>query len=135
MADLSLLAGSQTQSINVYIKNTSGAGLTGLAFNTSGLICYYTYAGNVTTATVVSLVTLAAVTTAYTSGGFKEIDATHMPGMYRFDIPNAALQINKGPQVTLYFSGASSMAQTPFTIQIITPHTANTAYGNIKYIY
>jgi hypothetical protein len=34
---------------------------------------------------------LAAVNSAYSSGGVKEVDATNMPGMYRVDIPDAAL--------------------------------------------
>lgn len=33
---------------------------------------------------------LAATTTAWTSGGVKEIDSTNQPGLYRLDVPNAA---------------------------------------------
>ena len=39
----------------------------------------------------VTPVTLAAITTAWTSGGFKEVDATKHKGLYRLDIPNAAV--------------------------------------------
>lgn len=34
---------------------------------------------------------LAAVDSAYSSGGVKEVDATNAPGLYRLDVPNAAL--------------------------------------------
>lgn len=39
-------------------------------------------------------ITLAALTNlndAYSSGGWKEVDATNMPGWYRLDVPDAAL--------------------------------------------
>jgi hypothetical protein len=33
---------------------------------------------------------LAAVDSAYSAGGWKEVDATNMPGLYRLDVPDAA---------------------------------------------
>lgn len=77
-------------SVHVFIRDssaTTGVGLTGLVFNTSGLTAYYALSAG--SSTSITLATLAAANSAYSSGGFKEVDATNMPGIYRFDIPNA----------------------------------------------
>lgn len=118
---LSILAGATSQSVNLFVRDsssTTGAGLTGLAYNTSGLTCYYTFAGANATATAVTLATLAAVNSAYSSGGFKEIDSTNMPGWYRFDIPNAALATSKGRSVAFHLKGATNMAPLPFEVEL-----------------
>lgn len=111
MADLSILAGSTSQSIDVdlYVLAT-GAPQTGLVFNSSGLTAAYSFTGQSATATAITLATLASVNSAYSSGGFKEIDATLMPGSYRLDIPNAALAASHGRQVAIAFTGFSGMA-------------------------
>lgn len=118
---LSILAGSTSQSVNIFIRDsssTTGGGLTGLVFNTASLTAYYTFAGANATATAITLATLAAVNSAFSSGGFKEIDATNMPGWYRFDIPNAALATSKGRSVAIHFKGATNMAPTPLEIEL-----------------
>ena len=43
------------------------------------------------TRTAITMATLAAVDSAHSDGGFKEVDSGNMPGVYRFDIPDAAL--------------------------------------------
>lgn len=121
MAKLSMLAGSTSQSVNVFIQASNvstGAGLTGLVFNTASLVAYYTFAGANTTAAVISLQTLAAVNSAWASGGFKEIDATNMPGLYRLDIPDAALAASKGRSVALMLKGAANMAPCLLEIEL-----------------
>jgi Rieske Fe-S protein len=42
------------------------------------------------TRTAITMATLAAVDSAHSDGGFKEVDATNMPGVYRLDVPDAA---------------------------------------------
>lgn len=114
---LSIKAGSTSVSVNVFIQDsssTTGAGLTGLVYNTSGLTCYYALPR--AAAVAVTLATLAAVTSAYSSGGFKEIDATNMPGWYRLDIPDAALA--SGRFVDLHLKGAANMAPLPIEIEL-----------------
>jgi hypothetical protein len=121
MAKLSIVAGATSQSCNVFIQDsssTTGAGLSGLAYNTAGLTAYYTFAGANCTAVAITLATLAGVTSAYSSGGFLEIDATHMKGWYRFDIPNAALAASKGRSVSFHFYGATNQAPAPFEIEL-----------------
>jgi hypothetical protein len=118
---LSIQAGKQSQSVNVFIQDsssTTGAGLTGLAYNTSGLTAYYSHAGANAGANAITLATLAAVNSAYSSGGFKEINSTTMPGWYRFDIPDACLAASKGRSVAIHLQGATNMAPLPIEIEL-----------------
>lgn len=106
MAKRTVFRGKTSATFTVFIRNaTTGAPLTGLVHNTSGLTC--SYATDQTARTAVTLATLAAANSAWSSGGFKEIDATNMPGAYRFDPPNAALAAGEG--VTFCFTGANSL--------------------------
>lgn len=114
---LSILAGSTSQTVNVFIQDsssTTGAGLAGLVYNSAGLTAYYALPK--AAAAAITLATLAAVTSAYSSGGFKEIDATNMPGWYRFDIPDAALA--SGRFVSIHLKGATNMAPLPIEIEL-----------------
>jgi hypothetical protein len=66
-------------------------------------------------------------TGAWVSGGFCEVDAVRMPGLYRFDIPNAMIAANtttasftikgasgtNGAYVTVEFDQASMLISTP----------------------
>lgn len=127
MAKLSVKVGSTSQTVNIFIQDSSsatGAGLTGLVFNSAGLTCYYALPR--AAAVSVTLATLAAVTSAYSSGGFKEIDATNMPGWYRLDIPDAALA--SGRFVGLHLKGATNMAPLPLEIEL----TANDNQDGVR---
>lgn len=114
---ISIVKGAISVVRRVFIQDSSsssGAGLTGLAFNTAGLTCYQMRdddgdAG----ATAVALVT--ATRGAWTSKGFKEKDATNAPGWYEFGIPNAAL-VAGSRSVEFHFKGAANMA--PCALQI-----------------
>ncbi len=82
--------GAANQIFELFIQDsssTTGAGLTGLAYNSSGLKAYYKRSSG----TASTSITLADITTlgTYTSGGFKEVDATNMPGVYEFHPPDA----------------------------------------------
>lgn len=73
-------AGSTSKSVYFDIldsTSTTGGRKTGLAFNTASLTAYYAKNGAASVA-----ITLATQTAsgAYSSGGFVEVDATHMPG-------------------------------------------------------
>lgn len=121
MAKLSIVAGATSQSVNVFIQNsslTTGAGLTGLVFNTASLVAYYTFTGANATSVAITLATLAAVNSAFSSGGFKEIDATNMPGLYRLDIPNAGLATSKGRSVTIMLKGAANMVPCVLEVEL-----------------
>lgn len=97
-------------SMNVQLfDDTNGSPKTGLVYNSAGVNISYARAGAARVA--VTEVTLASASAAYASGGFVEIDATNMPGVYRFDIPDAA--IATGVQlvtITFLFTGVRSKA-------------------------
>jgi hypothetical protein len=111
-----MIPGSTSQSVHVFIQDstsTTGAGLTGLAYNTGSLTAYYSRTRGA--ATSITLATLAAANSAYSSGGFKEIETSNMPGLYRFDIPDACLASGVRA-VTIMLKGAANMA--PVTLEI-----------------
>jgi hypothetical protein len=115
VAKVSLVAGTTSYTANIFIQDstvTTGAGKTGLVYNTASLTAYYVRPG----AAAVSI-TLATqtVTGAWSSGGFVEVDATNMPGVYRLDIPDAALAAGK-TSVAILLKGATGMA--PVTLEV-----------------
>lgn len=95
-------------------SSTTGAGLTGLVFNTSSLVAYY-HRDTDTTATAISLVTMTVGT--FTSSGFKEIDATNMPGWYQFCPPNAAIA-SGAKSCAFHLKGATNMAPLPIEVDL-----------------
>jgi len=83
-----VVVGTTDLSLEITLHNsTTGAGLTGVAF---GSVTTYYYRQGVASATQITMATLAANNTVHTDGGWKEIDATNMPGVYRFDSTDAA---------------------------------------------
>lgn len=77
--------------VTIYFKlrsDTTGLPVTGLAFNSAGANASYTRKG--ASAASITLATLAAANSAHSDGGFKEVDATLAPGLYRLDLPDAA---------------------------------------------
>lgn len=120
---MQVLAGATSQSILVFIQDsssTTGGGKTGLAYNTSSLVCYYAKPG--ANSVSVSLAT-QTVTGAFSSGGFVEVDSTNMPGIYRLDIPDAA--ISAVGTVVFMLKGASGMAPLPLEIQCVAYNPAD----------
>jgi hypothetical protein len=111
-------AGVTSQTIDIFIQDsssTTGAGLSGLAFNSSGLKAYYRK-GATGSATSITLAT-QTVGGAWSSGGFVEIDATNMKGVYRFDVPDTVLAAT--PWAILYFYGATNMAPVVAELEIV----------------
>jgi hypothetical protein len=110
--------GATSKSVDVFIRDsslTTGAGKTGLAYNTASLVAYYRRPG--AAATAITLATLANAQAAYSSGGFVEVDATNMPGVYRLDIPDAALATGVN-EVVIMLKGAANMEPVVLEIQL-----------------
>lgn len=117
MAKLDILKASTDVTVYVFIQNsslTTGAGLTGLVFNSASLVCYY-----VRPLAAAAQLTLATqtVTGAHSDGGFVEVDATNMPGVYRLDLSDAvcATGVNS---VVVMLKGATNMAPVLLEIQL-----------------
>jgi len=109
--------GSTSQILQIFIQDsssTTGAGLTGLTNGSSGLTAYY-HRDTDTTATAISLVSMTVGT--FTSSGFKEIDATNMPGWYQFCPPDAAFAAG-ATSVGFHLKGATNMAPLPIEIDL-----------------
>lgn len=118
MAQISRQVGTTSQVTLLFIQDsssTTGSGLTGLAYNTGSLTAYYKRSNG--TASVA--ITLANITTlgTYVSGGFKEVDATNLPGIYEFHPPDAALA-SGADSVAFVLKGATNMAPCPLIIEL-----------------
>ncbi len=111
------IVGATSEIWQIFIADssvTTGAGLTGLVFNSASLTAYY-HRDTDTTATAITLVTMTVGT--FTSGGFKEIDATHMPGWYQFCPPNLALA-SGAKSCAIHLKGATNMTPVPIEVQL-----------------
>lgn len=113
----SLLAGTTSKLLQIFIQDSSktdGSGLTGLLYNSAGLTAYY-YREGAASATAITLATMTVGTWA--SGGFKEIDATHMPGVYQIGVPDAVLAPGADSAV-IFLRGAADMVPLPLEIDL-----------------
>jgi hypothetical protein len=125
VAKLSIVAGATSQSVNVFIQDstsTTGAGLAAVApaggSLLTGTIAYYSFSGANASATVISLAVLATVGSAWSSAGIVTIDDTHMKGVCRLDIPNAVIAASKGRSVTVVISGGTNMAPCVLELEL-----------------
>ncbi len=129
MAKLSLIKGTTSYSAYVFVQDSSvstGAGLTGLAFNTAGLVASYVRPRAARQA--IALVTQTA-TGAYSAGGFVEVDSVNMPGLYRLDVPDAALAAGANA-VVIMLQGATHMAPVVLEIELTAVNNQDaTAFG------
>ena len=125
MAKLAIKKASTDVTTYVFIQDsskTTGEGLTGLAYNTASLVGYYVRPKG--SATAITLAT-QTVTGDHSDGGFKEIDATNMPGVYRLDLPDAVCATGV-PSVVVMLKGAANMSPVVLEIQL-TDFDLNTA--------
>jgi hypothetical protein len=105
---ITIASGSTSQSIEIYL------GATGLTVSTSGLSAYYNRTR--TAAINIPLIT-RTISQAWTAGGLAEVDAVNMPGIYRFDIPNDALNAG-ADDVTVVVKGLSTTVGAVVTIRL-----------------
>lgn len=118
MAKLCIMPGSPSVSLIVFISDSTsaeGLGKTGLTYSSSGLTCYYARPGAI--AQSVTLAYLASPTAAWVSGGFVEISAANMPGLYRFDVPPAAITTG-ARSVVVMLKGATGMSPVLLEIDL-----------------
>lgn len=128
MAKFEIKAGTTSKMLNLFIQDntvTTGAGLTGLTNNSAGLKARYIREGDA--ASVAIAITSAAIGT-YTSGGFIEIEASAMPGVYQIGLPNAVCSANAKSATIMYF-GASSMAPNVSELELTVVDNQLASYG------
>jgi len=107
-ATITIAPASTSQSIELYL------GATGLTASTSGLSARYNRSR---TASVAITLVARTIAQAWTSGGFAEVDATNMPGVYRLDIPDAAVAAG-ADDVTIVVRGASGTNGAVMTVKL-----------------
>lgn len=105
---ITIAPGSTSQSIELYL------GATGLTASTSGLTARY---NRTRTASVSIPLVARTIAQAWTSGGFAEVDSTNMPGVYRLDLPDAALAAG-ADDVTVVVRGASGTNGAVMTVKL-----------------
>lgn len=112
-------SGTTSKRLVIFIQKTNtttGVGLTGVTSASAGLTWYY-YRDDQTASTVVSVV--AETLGTWTSGGFVEIDATHLPGFYEIGVPNAAIASTNAPTwVYMQLQGAASMVPVNIELEL-----------------
>jgi hypothetical protein len=121
---VTIAPGATSQSIELYL------GATGLTASTSGLSARY---NRTRTASVSIPLVARTIGQAWTSGGFAEVDATNMPGIYRLDLPDAALAAG-ADDVTVVVRGASGTNGAVISIRLATSgltsaETASAVWG------
>lgn len=109
-----------TTDVTLYVfiadsSQTDGRGLTSLAYNSASLVA--SYVRPLGSRTAITLAT-QTVTGTHSDGGFVEVDATNMPGVYRLDLPDAvcATGVNS---VVVMLKGASNMAPVVLELELV----------------
>jgi hypothetical protein len=105
---ITIAPGATSQSVEVFL------GATGLTASTAGLSARY---NRTRTASVSIPLVARTIAQAWTSGGFAEVDATNMPGVYRLDLPDAALAAG-ADDVTVVVRGASGTNGAVMTVKL-----------------
>ena len=125
--------GSTSHSEYFVITDVSGVAKTGLVY--TDMTGSYVRAGG--SRTSVTMATLAAANSAWSTGGFKEVDATNQKGLYRWDIPDAAYATGVDNFIATLQSAATNPVHKEFRLtdwnkQIASiPNYAAGAYSGI----
>lgn len=129
-ADYVIKAGSTSQTIYVKIESSANsspglAGITGLTASMGVTASYVRQGGS---RTAITLAALGAVDAAWSSGGWFEVDSTNCAGLYRLDLPDAALATG-ADGVVVYLVGKNGLIfkQEKVTIALPTYATLRTA--------
>lgn len=119
---------NDTTSKSLYFMIYGPTGEPNSGLTETGFDLYYVTEGN-SVATKIDCTELAGENTAYTSGGCKEMGSL---GLYRVDVPNAALRAGIGKDVTFILDYATSTNiydRSSLTIQLSPSVDVNTVGG------
>jgi hypothetical protein len=131
MAKLAILKGTTSKLLKIFVQDssaTTGIGLSGLTNASGSLIGYYIREGD-SSATAISIV--SATVGTFTSGGFKEVDASHMKGVYEIGIPDAAIA-SGAKSVLVMLSGATNMAPVLLEIELTATDNQDSTRGGMS---
>lgn len=104
--DFGIYAADTSKTIYLRLRDsTTGLAKTGLAYNSAGAIASYTLPKEARAAITLATQT---VTGSWSSGGFVEVDATNCKGLYRLDLPNAAIASGDYTIISIQFTGVIS---------------------------
>jgi hypothetical protein len=108
--------------LHVQLRDTAGAPVTGLAYNTAGLTCRYqrdaeALSGAITLQDIAALGTYAAPS-ANTNLRFKEVDATNWPGLYELQLHNDWLAVSGAKRQLKILLRHASIAQQVIEIAL-----------------
>jgi len=106
---ITIAPGSTSQSIELYL------GVTGLTAATAGLSASFNRTRSL--AVPITLVAVSLMTDGWVSGGFKEVNPSTMPGVYRLDLPDAAVAAG-ADDVTVVVRGASGTNGAVMTVKL-----------------
>lgn len=122
---VAIVKDSTDQTVDIFVadsSSTTGAGLTGLAYNTASLVCYYRR-GATGTPTALTLAT-QTVGGAHSDGGFVAVDGTNAPGQYRLDLSDAICATGVD-RVYVHLKGAANMAPVVKEIELVDAASAS----------
>lgn len=129
-----IVAGSTSVSVPVTLVDSSFAAVTGKAY-TDVTASYHRQGA---AAVAITPATLAAVTSAYSSGGFKEVSSSLSPGEYRLDVPDAAFAVGADTvtlcvQVTgaLVWRQAFALSDPEPTVLYVGTAATGTSFTNV----
>ena len=112
---VTVTAGETGKSVHVYL------GSTGVTFQTPNLACYYARNNG----TSVNIPLVAGNASTWVSGSLYEVSAVTMPGVYKFDIPNAVIE-SGATTASIMLRGANAFNGAFVNINIEQP--AQSAY-------
>ena len=112
---VTVTAGETGKSVHVYL------GSTGVTFQTPNLTCYYARNNG----TSVNIPLVAGNASTWVSGSLYEVSAVTMPGVYKFDIPNAVIE-SGATTASIMLRGANAFNGAFVNINIEQP--AQSAY-------
>jgi hypothetical protein len=128
---LSILAGTTSKIVQIPVydsSSTTGGMLTGLAFNTASLVCWYNREGASGNAVQISLLTATKGT--WTTAGFVAVDGTNMPGWYELHVPNAAIA-SGAKSVSIEARGAANMVPVNILIELTATDNQDSVRGGM----
>lgn len=116
MAKLKIARSTTSKLVKIFLQDSSsstGLGLTGLTNATAGLTCYYIREGD---GAAVAIALVAGTLGTWSSGGFIQVDATNMPGVYELGLPNAVL--SSGASTLVMLRGATNLVPTLLEVEL-----------------